>query len=103
MTKPLRDRKYLDSYRDAACIVCGRRGQDDVVGAHIRWGQEGGVGLKPGDDLTLPLCGSCHGEQHEIGEKLFWCLRLSRSTRLTMLALKALARERYREWKNDQS
>lgn len=96
----VRDQAYLDSYRYAACIVCGRQGQDDVVGAHLRWGSGAGIGRKPGDDLTLPLCARCHQEQHAIGEEQFWYARFFRLRIPVMMeALRAIARERYRKWK----
>jgi len=33
---------------------------------------EAGVGAKPSDFWTVPLCGRCHQEQHLIGEIKFW-------------------------------
>lgn len=40
--------------------------------AHIRHGLAGGMGLKPCDSLTVPLCPDCHNEQHRKGEVWFW-------------------------------
>lgn len=46
------------------CIACMKYG---VQLAHIRWGHEGGWGLKPDDDLVLPLCPDCHTAQENGG------------------------------------
>lgn len=35
-----------------------------------------GVGMKPEDNLTVPLCVFCHMRQHNEGEKSFWGDRL---------------------------
>lgn len=50
------------------CVICGGTG---VQAAHIRYGQRGGIGLKPGDDHITPLCHFHHAEQHHFttGEK----------------------------------
>lgn len=39
--------------------------------AHVRMGTGGGMGLKPGDQFTCPLCPSHHREQHQIGHRAF--------------------------------
>jgi len=31
-----------------------------------------GVGVKPADRYTVPLCTACHARQHRIGELSFW-------------------------------
>lgn len=75
------------------CILSGLTPCDP---AHIRFGFYG-IGLKPGDNLVLPLAPHLHREQHAVGEALFWRAHLT--TELLMSAIKALARERYKEWK----
>lgn len=40
--------------------------------AHYRKGHTGGMGLKPPDDRTLPLCPYHHNLQGNIGENAFW-------------------------------
>ena len=87
-TERVRDRAYLDSFQGAACWNCG--GTGTTVGAHIRWGQEGGVGLKPSDDLTVPLCFSCHASQEKSPGSEWWA---------TMV--KNMARRRYARWKRN--
>ena len=49
---PLRDRAYLDSFRDRACDACGAL-DGTVVAAHIRTGEHAGKGVKRGGDDTL--------------------------------------------------
>jgi hypothetical protein len=66
--KRLVDKKYLESARDMACLICGSRG--DVVMHHLRIGIGGGVGLKPGDDCCVPLC-YCHHAEINQGEASF--------------------------------
>jgi hypothetical protein len=51
--------------------------------AHVRTGNDGGVGLKPSDRWTVSLCSTHHAEQHRIGERRF--------ERLYGLDLRALA------------
>ena len=96
--KPLRDRKYLDSLRDAACWVCGLR-DGTVVGAHIRAGFAG-IGAKPDDDMALPLCHKCHALQHDIGEPSFWANAYRIDDKAEAIeCVKADARGRYVGWR----
>ena len=98
-TKPLRDRAYLDSYRDAACIRCGVR-DGTVVGAHLNWGGAGGMGMKGPDSQTLPFCHRCHVE-HDSGKGGrygFWLEAFRQDPHLLREAVNALAAERYRKW-----
>ena len=99
--KPLRDRKYLDSFRGAACWACGAQ-DGTVVAAHIRHGMAGGMGLKPDDSLTHPLCGKCHAEQGK-GEFEFWTLDVRPDLKdAHMQSIKDAARTRYKIWKEKQ-
>ena len=50
-----------------SCSLTG----DRIEAAHVRRGTDGGMSLKPGDDMTLPLCATAHHEQHQIGEAAF--------------------------------
>ena len=52
------------------CLICGRL---DVQSAHIRY-TGAGVGMKPCDIFTTPLCLLHHREQHSKNEKMFWIL-----------------------------
>ena len=42
-----------------------------IEAAHVRLGAHAGMGQKPGDDRTVPMCSGHHAEQHRIGEKSF--------------------------------
>lgn len=75
------------------CVLTGATVCDP---AHIRSGWHV-MGVKPPDDLVLPLRSILHREQHVVGETSFWVAHIT--PHLLMIALKALARERYREWK----
>jgi|HubBroStandDraft_5_1064220.scaffolds.fasta_scaffold170737_2 hypothetical protein len=67
---------HLDFVRSFACCVCG----DDTTteAAHIRFGEPRagkrptGLGEKPHDAWTVPLCGDCHRAQHMMGERQWW-------------------------------
>lgn len=92
----LRDPKYLKSYADRACIasrdgtnLCGL----PSVGAHIRVGSNAGMGSKPPDNETIPLCWQCHTDSHQ-GPEAEW---------LVMNVLKPMARRQYREYKNGKA
>jgi hypothetical protein len=68
------DNAHLDAIRQCPCIVCGI----DPAGqaAHIRFSRPDkpnpGVGQKPHDHFTVPLCDEDHRDQHSMGEDLFW-------------------------------
>lgn len=85
--------------RQQPCIITGRTGED-IDPAHIRHGLGGGMGLKPSDDLVLPVVHAMHAKQHSLGEETFWFRAVVEDRDLLMRAIKALAREQYREWKS---
>lgn len=67
--KRVRDRKYLDSFRDKVCLasdngidICGL----PAIPAHINDGEMAGTANKAGDDLVYPLCDRHHKEQGSI-------------------------------------
>jgi hypothetical protein len=45
--------------------------EGDIEAAHVRGSQTGGIGMKPGDNFSIPLCSKAHREQHQIGEAAF--------------------------------
>lgn len=94
----IRDRKYLDWLHDQPCVLSGNPSGNDP--AHIRYGCFSG-GMKPSDDLVLPLRHDLHTMQDR-GELSFWRTQLSMGTlysdNLMMDALKALAEKRYQEY-----
>lgn len=68
--KPARDRAYLNFVRSGECLACETSERSQA--AHVRMGHKGGMGQKPSDYRTLPLCHRCHSRQHQIGEESFW-------------------------------
>ena len=71
-----KDAAYLDFIRSLPCIICGDNTSTEA--AHIRFADRRaakrptGMGEKPDDVWTLPLCGRHHREQHSMGEHSFW-------------------------------
>lgn len=70
------DEKHLAYIRGLPCLVCGNNIETEA--AHIRMADQRaaknnpGIGAKPDDKWTVPLCGRCHREQHEMNEGEFW-------------------------------
>jgi hypothetical protein len=70
---------HLKNIRQCACLVCGAWPSES---AHVRFSSakygkvNSGVGSKPSDKFTVPLCASCHREgpdaQHSSGEQSWW-------------------------------
>ena len=66
--------------RGFACCVCGS--MTNIEAAHVRLGSHTGMGQKPDDRRTVPLCAGphadidgmlgCHNRQHVVGEATFW-------------------------------
>ena len=67
---PHRRGQHLTFIRQLPCVACGRAASSEP--AHVRTGTDGGVGMKPGDRYTVPLCTACHAKQHRVGELSFW-------------------------------
>lgn len=85
------------------CLICSRI---DVQAAHIRY-SGAGMGLKPCDVFTTPLCITHHQEQHTMNEKMFWLLyQINPIARAMSFALESpdkKIRERvYEYFKNDE-
>lgn len=73
-----RDPEHLAAIRDLQCISCGTSWQTEA--AHVRYADAAGktktgIGEKPSDMWTVPLCGKCHAEQHGSGERRWWINR----------------------------
>jgi len=70
------DKGHLDFIRGLPCVTCG----DDTSteAAHVRMMDPTigkpmtGIGTKPHDKFTVPLCSECHRTQHEQSEEDFW-------------------------------
>ena len=64
---------HLAALRECPCLVCRRW---PTQAAHIRMSSPGkpnaGIGAKPSDQFTLPLCSAHHAEQHNSGERAFY-------------------------------
>lgn len=42
---------------------------------HLQRAQPRALGMKTGDEWTVPLCHSCHMELHRVGENKYWIVR----------------------------
>jgi hypothetical protein len=67
-----KDRGYMAAVHGLPCCAedlspCFGR----IEAAHVRIGTDGGMGVKPSDIYTIPLCTGAHAEQHAIGEPAF--------------------------------
>lgn len=78
----VRSPKHLKFVRSLPCLRCGRAPKSEA--AHIRAGTDGGTGLKPGDNWTVPLCSMHHKIQSSqygkaMSEREFWGLKLDKA------------------------
>lgn len=68
------DRGHLAAIRKCPCVICGR--EPCGTAAHVRMTAPGkpnpGIGAKPHDRYTVPLCDKHHKVQHGMGEAKFW-------------------------------
>lgn len=68
--------KHLNYIRQLPCTICGDT--TAVEAAHVRFADPRaakpitGIGIRPDDLWTVPLCGRHHRQQHLIGERTFW-------------------------------
>lgn len=71
----VRSQAHLRWVRGFGCCVCcltdPRSQPSPSEAAHVRRGTNGGTGMKPGDNWSIPLCSDHHREQHSIGEASF--------------------------------
>lgn len=73
-----KDEKHLAYIRGLSCCICGDNTSTEA--AHIRYaceevGKRGtGLGERPDDKWSTPLCGAHHRQQHILGERVFWAL-----------------------------
>jgi hypothetical protein len=93
---PERDNEYLSFVRGESCSCCGIYGRSEPH--HLRIDNLGGMGIKPSDVYTLPICHNCHmGIAHNQGndkllENYKWI-----TTRMTMQEFCLI---KYNRWKN---
>jgi hypothetical protein len=70
------DKNHCDFIRILPCCICKNNIETEC--AHIRFSDarigklNPGVGQKPSDFFTVPLCGKHHREQHQGSEPKFW-------------------------------
>ena len=70
----LRCEAHRQFIRGHMCILFQRRGHacwGKTEAAHVRTGTDGGTGVKPSDNFTVPMCSAAHRQQHDIGEAAF--------------------------------
>jgi hypothetical protein len=69
-------KSHLEFVGRLPCLICGDDTRTEA--AHIRMASakfaksESGIGQKPDDAFTVPLCSDCHARQHDVGEEIFW-------------------------------
>lgn len=67
---------HLDYIRQLPCVICGDNTCTEA--AHVRYGDARvakpltGIGIKPDDCWTVPLCSEHHRDQHKRGEYRWW-------------------------------
>lgn len=63
---------HLKWIRGHECAIAGKHDcEGRIEAAHVRGGTDGGLGVKPSDWWTIPLCSAAHAEQHRTGEAAF--------------------------------
>jgi hypothetical protein len=71
----IRDGDYLAFIRTLPCVICWAH---PVEACHVRYNALAygkpitGVGNKPDDRWTVPMCHEHHSQQHANGERLWW-------------------------------
>jgi hypothetical protein len=67
---------HLRFIRGLPCVIC--KNNIETEAAHVRFScfeankRKVGIGEKPDDKWTVPLCGNHHRMQHAWGEREFW-------------------------------
>jgi len=71
-TPQLRSDPHLRWIRGHECSVIHSGGCEGKIEAcHVRTGTDGGMGVKPSDNFSIPCCSGHHAEQHRMGEGPF--------------------------------
>ncbi len=63
-----------NSLHHSRALFCGRSPAD---AHHLRFAQPRGMGLKVSDEFTVPLCRSCHRQNHQVGDERSWWKKTS--------------------------
>jgi len=70
----IRNEKHLKYVRSQKCMI--KRGMENcnqkAVAHHLLRAQEGAMGMKTGDNWTIPLCNFHHDQLHRWNEKDFF-------------------------------
>jgi hypothetical protein len=70
------DRKHLAAIRQLPCLCCGTRPAREAAHLRMRSPEHGkpstGIGTRPDDKWSVPLCHRCHMDQHKHGEREWW-------------------------------
>ena len=59
--KTYRNKKHLEYIKTLPCHICGKLGPSAPHHVSLR---NTGMGMKPPDDQTVPLCQECHNAVH---------------------------------------
>lgn len=84
--------EHLRFIRQLPCVVCLEN--TTIEAAHIRYGdptvgkRPTGMGEKPDDAYTVPLCGKHHRQQHSMNEMAFWVSNKIDPIRVSLALLK---------------
>lgn len=68
--------KHLQFIRQLPCLICADNISTEA--AHVRYADRSvdkpmtGIGIKPDDKYTIPLCGHHHRAQHSHGNEREW-------------------------------
>lgn len=74
--KRVKNEAHLAFIRSLPCVICGDNTSTEA--AHIRYAdprvakRPTGIGERPDDKFTVPLCGKHHRKQHGMSERDFW-------------------------------
>ena len=66
---PFKSQRYLRWVRTLPCSICGT--DQNIEAHHIIGHNLSGMGMKPHDTLTMPLCQKHHKELHDNGAETF--------------------------------
>lgn len=72
----IKNERHCKFIRSLRCLICGDNTTTEC--AHIRYSDRRagkpvtGLGIRPDDAFTVPLCGNHHRQQHEVGERDWW-------------------------------
>jgi hypothetical protein len=65
----LRDKVHLRFVASQPCLICERRPSDPH---HLRFAQPRAMGRKNSDEFVVPLCRTCHRQNHQVGDERSW-------------------------------